>query len=1299
MDELVVHDGAFSRAATAPAEPEPLCLLVSNAFLAGEVVAGPPLRLALDVVGRGTVAVSAAPVRPLWLRGRASWQADTGALQAQMQLGIAQTRISLSTRASSHTFTVDELGLTVANLDLRTFLPRAPPSELSLRAHLTAKGRTLAELSGHATVEVERGTLGGHPVGPLHLDLGARQGTVRLTELTASLPGARITARGAVYPGLGLEATASAPDLAPLLAAWAGPTHKGRGAAHFALSLSGALAHPELSLVGQLHQLTWGKLTIPSARLSVRVRDLSHGLAAEHLSLSVPAAGLGTRHLSGLMLTVQSSAAQLSSHLSLGGPEPLAAWARGTWQPARGRLVVSQLAARWPGVVWALRRPAVLLFDGSRLRLTGFDLHAAPDQSVSARLALREDTLHLYLRARHLALASLPLALVPGHGWAGQLDLRAELHQSHHSRTAVAHLAVHRAKVDAISGLELTADAHLTRGRVTGNLDLTLPGSQAHAGFDLPGSWPPPPRARLGATAALSTVDLTTLLPSVGIAAVGGRAASVHLVLAGTAGKPRLNASLRASQAAWHGQDVGDLTLDLAVSDQPATLRIRLEDDHTPGGSGGLALALSTQRPTRLLMAHPTWPALAELPFTLEVKASQLDLGRMAALCSYRGSTTGQLAFSGRLEGTLHSPRGQFDGRLTSLAGKGLPSTDVELHLLATPHDLTAHARAMRKGVPLLSARATVQGPLSRVLSTTQLPDASIALHATLGPILWQHAGIVTDLGKPRLLRGVLTADLDLAGSPRQPQLELVAKTPDVRLDGRPVGAAVLTVRYVREKLASNLDLAASDGGRLLLTSSLTADLGYPALRHLPPLRALPVDLDLRASALDLSVLSGALPFVRTLAGRLQADVHLTGRLGDPRPSGRLEWQAGQVLVVGMGAYQHIHLLLHGDRDHLAIDELRADSGPGHARLTASADYQPEHGYAIRAAVKLDKIPAYLQGQELAQLSLGATARSQTGPRPWHSQVEITAARVELSDVKRKHLEPLGRPSDVIIVASGQPIGRAQARQLAATDRALAHPPPAASPAALAAGPPLTILRVSAPRNLWLSGKDANIEVGLLPGFRVEVDDRPRLFGELTIKRGYFVVLGRRFDLKNTSSLTFSGSPETPDLDLTAQYVTADQTITVLATVKGTPGHLKTTLTAPDHPELTESQLYTVVVAGKLTLGGGSTTPSSAPAQAESALGGLLAGQLQTLIAKKVPFDVFTVQAGATAEEARVEAGKYVTPDLYLGYVGNLGADPTLLQNRNAVRLEYDVGSRWSFQGEYGDAKTGSLDLFWTKRY
>jgi translocation and assembly module TamB len=178
------------------------------------------------------------------------------------------------------------------------------------------------------------------------------------------------------------------------------------------------------------------------------------------------------------------------------------------------------------------------------------------------------------------------------------------------------------------------------------------------------------------------------------------------------------------------------------------------------------------------------------------------------------------------------------------------------------------------------------------------------------------------------------------------------------------------------------------------------------------------------------------------------------------------------------------------------------------------------------------------------------------------------------------------------------------------------------------------------------------------------------------------------------------GSPDTPELDITAQYTSTQENVTVIATVKGSADHLKMNLSAPDRPDLTESQLYTLVVTGRLSLGGGSSSGSSTPTnQAETLLGGLLASQLQKTLARRLPLDVLTIEGGATAGSARVEAGKYVTSNLYVGYVGRLGADPTLLQNTNAVHLEYDLGSHWSFQGEYGDAKTGSADFIWTKRY
>ena len=184
------------------------------------------------------------------------------------------------------------------------------------------------------------------------------------------------------------------------------------------------------------------------------------------------------------------------------------------------------------------------------------------------------------------------------------------------------------------------------------------------------------------------------------------------------------------------------------------------------------------------------------------------------------------------------------------------------------------------------------------------------------------------------------------------------------------------------------------------------------------------------------------------------------------------------------------------------------------------------------------------------------------------------------------------------------------------------------------------------------------------------------------------------------AALTFSGSPDLPELDITARYVNDAENVTVVATVQGAPGHLAIQLTAPGRPDLVESQLYTLVVTGRLGLGGGTASvTSTAATHAESVLGALLAAQVQKLVAKQLPFDVLTIESGSSPGSARLEAGKYLTRDLYVGYVGRWGVDPTQLQNRNAVHLEYDLSARWSFQAEYGDAKTGSADIIWTKRY
>jgi translocation and assembly module TamB len=206
------------------------------------------------------------------------------------------------------------------------------------------------------------------------------------------------------------------------------------------------------------------------------------------------------------------------------------------------------------------------------------------------------------------------------------------------------------------------------------------------------------------------------------------------------------------------------------------------------------------------------------------------------------------------------------------------------------------------------------------------------------------------------------------------------------------------------------------------------------------------------------------------------------------------------------------------------------------------------------------------------------------------------------------------------------------------------------------------------------------------------------VFGRVVVRRGRVEALGRRFDVVAGSTATFTGPADEPVLDVKARHTNTRENVTVLMALKGTLDDLDIAVSSPERPDLTETQLYTLIVTGRLGLGGGGP---SAPlsSQAASLVGGLLAAQLQRVLSDKLPLDVLTLQTGDGMSGTRLEAGTYVSSDLYVGYVGRAGANPALLQNRNAVHLEYQISPRWSFNAEYGDVGTGTADLFWTKRY
>jgi translocation and assembly module TamB len=590
-----------------------------------------------------------------------------------------------------------------------------------------------------------------------------------------------------------------------------------------------------------------------------------------------------------------------------------------------------------------------------------------------------------------------------------------------------------------------------------------------------------------------------------------------------------------------------------------------------------------------------------------------------------------------------------------------------------------------------------------------------LTLRAVFGPLALRRLGLPADVTGGRresALGGTLHADLSLDGSLAAPRVVAHLQAADLKLDQARVGYANLEVDYASHKARLELQGASSNGGTVTLRASADVDLGLAGLRvHRIDPQRLPMEIRLAARKLDLRAFSGLTTTLRRAGGLLDAEVSAQGSLRDPRFNGRVTCTACELQLAGAGDFHDIHLGLHGTTDKVVLDELSAKSGDGNGRLTATLTRDPStDSYQIAGTVAVKEIPAYQEGQPLAAVSLDATLAGSSGGRGSTAlvKVDVHDAHLKLSDAKRRQLQQMRTPDDVVILDGGKPIDRAQAKKL----RALAGRSAAPTDAPAATAAPAESSRfwkrvkieVSAPRQLWVNGGGAALELGLEPGFKIVVARETRIHGQVIVRRGRVDVLGRRFDLKADSTLQFDGAPDHPTLDATAQFQDNQDNVTVQVVAKGPLEHLSISVSSPNRADLTEAQLYALIVTGHLPGSGdsnGGGVGATASNEATSLVAGVIAGQLQKTLARHLPLDVLTIDTGSGQgfSGTQLEAGRYVTDRLYVGYVGRVGADPTRYQNRNAAHVEYQLTDRWQIAGEYGDVGTGSADLMWRKNY
>lgn len=1245
--------------------------------------------------------------RPITGTGEASLAGATGAAKARLALAAGGGDIVATvdtTARSSARFEVRARAL-----DLSALHAPLPASRLTL--DLRANGRAVAGgWQGVADLEIARGLLGGLPMGPVRARVEASPGRYRLAALDAELPGATLTARGQVAGArLNGQLGIALRDLGATLAGLGlpdGARTAGRG--RIRLALAGSTAAPALDASGTLRGLRHGGVEVPELRFAFSLPDVRRPLAGRG-KLLAPRARVGERRLAGLTGRWHDTGRRLDASLALAEP-PLALQAGGAWRERGESLRLDRVRLRLDRASFRLQKSTSLVARTGHLEIDGLSLVGDRGQALRLAIDKRPARLDARVETTDLLLERLPAYLVPrAAGLAGRLTATVRVRQRRQDTSVEGRLALAEGRVGELGGIALAAHGNLADGRVAGDLELTTAAGQTKARLTLPAKWPLPATAPLDADLELGHLDLARLAAALeslagrrsaalAAARVAGMATG-QLRLRGTARAPRAALELALRGLAFRGASLGDAELSAnALEGDTTRVRLRLADSAGTPGLGRGEVDLEMHASLAELLRGPG--QLERTRLALEARLDALDLQKLADLTGQPRRLGGTASLTAQADGTWVAPRGRLALALAGVTTDGVPPTDGQLDARVDERGATVEATVQRRGATLLAANARLAGPLASWRSPASLGARDLRVHARVGPLAFQHDGLGPGPAGRQLLRGSARAELLLTGTARAPRLHATAHVERLRLDEQPVGEAQLELSYAAGDLRGEARLVSANGSELRARASLAAELGYPGRTGLAELRAAPFSARLEASGYELAALAGAVPRLRALSGRLDGDLRVDGSLADPQPSGRFAFRDGGVTVSGLGEYRDVELVVAGSREQVTLEKLAARSGAGRARMTATATRRPDSGYDLAGSVDTDKLPVYVEGQALADLSVEAKLKGSVARGRVRGRIALASVRLALKDAKRKRLPKLALPDDIILVEDGDPIDEAEARRLAALEAAEAT----GREASEAAAPPPELepgiaLELDGGNNLWLSGKDANVELGLEPGFRVEAGSPARVYGRVLIRRGRVDVVGRRFDLAPGSSLRFSGPVAAPALDVTATHRNETENITVAATVAGAPGNLRTRLTSPGRPDLTESQLYTLVVTGRLSLAGGTASPITPAERAETIVGGLVAGQLQKLVAKKLPLDVLTIEGGLSTGSTRLEAGKYVTSDLYVGYVGRTAADPMLLQNRNAVHLEYALGTRWSFEGEYGDAKTGSADIIWTKRY
>ncbi|MET0405840.1 MAG: translocation/assembly module TamB domain-containing protein, partial [Cystobacter sp.] len=1231
-------------------------------------------------------------------------------------------RVDLNARAADGTataqgavdiekFTTEGFTVRVRDLDLADLLGGGPSSTLAADLLVRGGGKSLETLEGTLDLTMPASPISGQTLGPVDLHASAKDGRFILSQLQARAPGLSLYASGSgTQKDLQVEGKLVAADLGAFantvgrLGSGGQPMPlSGRGSLNF--SASGPLTRPAVSLVGGFETLAWADTLLKGLNLDVRLPDASQPLTT-NARLEVRQLASGGRTYENLRASVGTKGRALEVSMRAEGAAPLELALWGNLDKDQQGISLEDLTLRYPEASWTLQRPSHLAWGNGRIVVEPELSLIAGEQGLTLALKMQGESIHARAEIRALDLSRLPKAYLPESlDVEGLVSGKVTVEGRTSRPDAQAQLKLSNGRYQQYSDLAFDLDGRYVREHATGTFNASAPALRVSSRFNLPvQALLKRRRQPVDVEVNLDHLDLGPALRMAGQPETATGLVSGTMTLKGMANDPRLKLALKGSNLRYWGAPPNQPPpVIIAPGALPAALNGELlgfelnaqssDEDGTLGAT--LNLSGIAQKATATLETPFTLGRLISQPPTsaqamntamrkLELEVVEMPLG----LLSQYGMATdagGSLSMTAKLTGPLLAPEGAVKMQARRATVNGIVPLDGELALLTDASSVKMRLEARREGTMLAQMEAQVRASIATLQDQDVVGHVPFTLTARAGPISQRELEGLASVspkaamdircrgGETREQRAddsepqnVLTLSLNARGTLDDPRLDLTAGVQNIGVSQMGLGQARLHYTYADARSMFDALLTSPKGGTLTAKGHATQELSLPALRRGVKTERIPLVVELDSQQFDLSFLSGAqLPMVRTIGGELVMNkVRVDGTVGAPKLQGQVEWKQGRLSLDGLGDYRDVHLALSVDDQRIQLSDFSAKSGKGTLKLKAEGTRTEAGSFTLSGEGDMNEFPLVLDDQLFAIIQLRTQFEGDISKSTQFvnlRNLSIPEAHIKLPEEKRKDLQALERPEGIVLTCQGQPMNAAQAK----ADE------PAADSATGGAGParaePQRQFRVNinAPRNLWVQGADVNTEIGLSENFRVEYAETASVYGEVRVQRGEVDVLGRRFNIQNSSQVRFTGPPTAPYINATAEYNNENAGVKVFIAVRGQGTDF--TIKPTSEPVLPETEIYTLLATGRRTLKAGSGSSSMNQGQVASVLGSVLAAQAKKAITAKVPLDVLTIESGDEGlAGSRVEVGKYLTDKLYLGASGRIGQ----AQNQSTTRRE-----------------------------